>query len=47
MQIIVEIINSHGSRKFYDFFMGAQNELLLLPQTKQWNLLSRVNYILL
>jgi len=47
MQIIVEIINSHGSGKFYDFLWGTQNELLPLPQSKQWNLLCRVNYVLL
>jgi len=35
MQIIVEIINSHGSGKFYDFLWGTQNELLPLPQSKQ------------
>jgi len=47
MEIIVEIINSHGSGKFYDFLTGAQNELLLLSQSKQWNLRCRVNYVLL
>ena len=47
MQIIVEIINSHGSGKFYDSLWKARNKLVLLPQLQHWNLLCRVKYVLL